>query len=307
MAEPTILPAGITVLERGWLSSNNIVIAGHESTALVDSGYDSHQQQTVALVCHALGTRALDTLVNTHLHSDHCGGNAALQQHYPALRTWIPPGQAQFVAAWDPVALSYVPTGQHCSPFRFDGTLMPGNDVVLGDWLWQVFSAPGHDPSAVVLFEPQSRLLISGDALWRNGFGVVFPELAGESGFEEVAATLDLIASLEPKTVIPGHGAVFTEVDDALAAARRRLESFVTAPHKHATHTGKVLLKFRLLEIQRTSMEQLAHWASHTPYFHTVHQRYFAHIDPDRWIAELVNDLVRAGAASRSGQDVANA
>lgn len=306
MVEPVILPAGVTVLERGWLSSNNIVIAGSGSTALVDSGYGSHQQQTVALVDHALGGRPLDVLVNTHLHSDHCGGNAALQQHYPALRTWIPPGQARFVTSWDPVALSYVPTGQHCTPFRFDATLAPGVDVVLGDLSWQVFSAPGHDPSAVVLFEPQSRLLISGDALWRNGFGVVFPEFEGESGFEEVAATLDLIASLRPQTVIPGHGAVFTEVDDALAAARRRLDSFVTAPHKHAIHTGKVLLKFRLLEIQRVDAQQLTTWARRTYYFNAVHQRYFAQTQPNRWITELIDDLVRAGAAARDGQDIVN-
>src|SRR5207237_217473 len=73
------LPPTLRVFERGWLSSNNVLFLGREETALVDSGYATHAEQTVALVTHALGGRTLDRLVNTHLHSDHCGGNAALQ------------------------------------------------------------------------------------------------------------------------------------------------------------------------------------------------------------------------------------
>ena len=55
----------------------------------------------------------------------------------------------------------------------------------LGGFDWQVISAPGHDPHAVILFNPDTRVLISADALWERGFGVIFPELEGESGFAE--------------------------------------------------------------------------------------------------------------------------
>lgn len=301
------LPPGVSVLERGWLSSNNVLCEGRDSAALVDSGYFSHQQQTVALVQQALGEKPLDLLVNTHLHSDHCGGNAALQQNYPGLHTSIPPGQALLVSDWNPVALSYVPTGQNCPQFSFDSVLVPGSTVALGDHLWRIFCAPGHDPSAVVLFEPMSRTLISGDALWRNGFGVVFPELEGEPGFEEVAATLDLIESLSPQIVIPGHGQVFSEVADALALARKRLDSFVRDPRKHALHAGKVLVKFKLLEMQRMAEAELVAWARSTHYFTNVHGRYFGETVDAAWIASLIDDLVRSGAAGRSGNDVLNA
>ena len=77
----------------------------------------------------------------------------------------------------------------------------------------------------MILFEPQSRTLISADALWENGFGVIFQELEGEQAFDEVADTLDLIESLAPLVVIPGHGKVFTHVEQSLGcgspAARR--------------------------------------------------------------------------------------
>jgi len=120
------LPKGVQVFERGWLSSNNILFVGDESCALVDSGYSTHSAQTVELVQSALGTRSLDLLLNTHLHSDHCGGNAALQQVYPALETLIPPGQAALVSVWDAETLTYLPTGQLCPRFTYDGCLLPG-------------------------------------------------------------------------------------------------------------------------------------------------------------------------------------
>lgn len=80
---PVALPASIRVFERGWLSSNNVLLVDEARAALVDTGYATHAEQTVSLVEHALAGRALDTIVNTHLHSDHCGGNARLQAQWP--------------------------------------------------------------------------------------------------------------------------------------------------------------------------------------------------------------------------------
>lgn len=80
------LPNGIQVFERGWLSSNNILFIGAQSSALVDSGYSTHAELTTGLVSAALQQGPLDLLLNTHLHSDHCGGNAVLQGNYPEAR-----------------------------------------------------------------------------------------------------------------------------------------------------------------------------------------------------------------------------
>jgi glyoxylase-like metal-dependent hydrolase (beta-lactamase superfamily II) len=300
------LPAGIMVLERGWLSSNNIVFTGGYRTALVDSGYSTHAAQTVALVRGVLRDRPLDRLVNTHLHSDHCGGNAALQAEYPDVQTRIPPGQAQYVRDWDPVALTYVPTGQECPRFRIEGLLQPGATINLGDLSWQIHASPGHDPHSVVMFEPGSRTLISADALWENGFGIVFQELEGDHAFEEVARTLDMIERLDPLIVIPGHGKVFTNVSQAIGAARRRLDSFVEDPGRHAAHASKVLLKFKLLELERLRLPDFVEWARATPYFAMVHRRWFAGISLQEWIEQLVDSLVRAGAARRDGEYVMN-
>jgi glyoxylase-like metal-dependent hydrolase (beta-lactamase superfamily II) len=296
-----LLPPDIRIFERGWLSSNNILLLCPEGCALIDSGYASHAAQTVALVTQALGSRPLDLLINTHLHSDHCGGNAALQARFPELKTCIPPGQADAVRHWDAQALSYAPTGQTCPPFSFNALLRPGSELQLGARRWQVHGAPGHDPHSVVLFEPELGLLVSADALWQNGFGVVFPEIEGIHAFDEVARTLDLIEALQPRLVIPGHGAVFSDVAAALQTARQRLARFVAEPRHHARYAAKVLLKFKLLELQRIGLEALRQWARQTPYFATLHQTHFADTDFTPWLEHLIDDLSRSGAARREG------
>ena len=74
------LPPGMTVLERGWLSANNIVFAAQagdaEGAAVIDTGYVTHSAQTLALIESTLAGQPLARILNTHLHSDHCGGNA---------------------------------------------------------------------------------------------------------------------------------------------------------------------------------------------------------------------------------------
>jgi glyoxylase-like metal-dependent hydrolase (beta-lactamase superfamily II) len=249
------LPATMRVFERGWLSSNNVLFMGDE-TALVDSGYVTHAPQTLALVRHALGGRPLDRLLNTHLHSDHCGGNAALQAAY-ACRTAIPGAEAGKVGAWDEDALSYRATGQQCARFTFDTLLVPGQVHELGGMNWEVLGAPGHDPHALVLFCAQEGILIAGDALWENGFGVIFPELAGEPGFGETRATLDLIATLDARVVIPGHGRIFADVAAALQRAYSRLDYLAADPKRNAENAVKVLVKFLLLERQRLALADL--------------------------------------------------
>lgn len=287
------------VFERGWLSSNNILFTGSERTALVDSGYVTHAPQTVALVRHALQERPLDLLLNTHLHSDHCGGNAALQRAY-GCRTVIPATEADSVRAWDEEALTYRATGQQCDRFGFDATFAPGDVLPLGDMAWQALAAPGHDPHSLILYCPDERILISADALWENGFGVVFPELEGESGFAEVRATLELIASLDVRLVIPGHGAPFADIGKALDTAFSRIDYFAADPVRNAQNAVKVLLKFLLLDRQSMPVTEVEPLLSGMPLFGEANRRYLRQSGAElaQW---AVAQLVRAGAADVQG------
>ena len=300
------LPDGMRVFERGWLSSNCIFFDDGDTSWLVDSGYSTHAAQTLDLVALNLGPRSLDFLVNTHLHSDHCGGNAALQKKYPEMLTVIPPGQSDLVTVWDADGLFYLPTGQLCPRFKFDQLLKCGQSIQLGLQKWEVHTAGGHDPHAVIFFEPISRVLISADALWQSGFGVVFPELEGVEAFNEVAATLDLIERLSPRVVVPGHGAVFGYTPEIMSIARQKLDGFVKDPVKLARHGAKVLLKFKLLEQQKLPFSEFSKWASNTSCLIQYQRRFFKTSDFAAWIEQLCSELVKAGVAKREGDNILN-
>ena len=297
---------GLQVFERGWLSANNILLTDDDSATLIDSAYVTHEAQTVALVQNALNGRALDRLVNTHLHSDHCGGNHHLQTHYTQLETWIPPGEAKAVSIWDAEALSYEATGQLCPRFKFEGLLQVGQILRLACLNWEVHAAPGHDPHSVILFEPTHKILISADALWANGFGVVFPELEGVDAFHEVAQTLDLIESLKPIWVIPGHGAVFNNVDAALEIARKKLDGFVQNPQKHGRYGAKVLLKFKLLELTQVENKAFRAWATGVPYLIQLHQSFGEQMPMQDWLEDMLLDLERSKALAFQDNMIVN-
>jgi glyoxylase-like metal-dependent hydrolase (beta-lactamase superfamily II) len=290
---------GVQVLERGWLSANNVVLHGdsdHPGAALIDTGHALHAEQTAALVKHSLRSEPLRCVINTHLHSDHCGGNAGLQRAF-SVPVFIPPGGFEAVRRWDDKALSFRATGQRCERFEVHGSLRAGEFFWWGQRRWEVLAAPGHDPDAIMLFDAAHGVLISGDALWQNGFGVVFPELDGRPAFDDVAAVLDLIETLPVQWVVPGHGAPFTDVAPALARARSRLARFRASAAEHAVHAAKVLLKFHVLEVQCQSVAALHLWFGQTPLLRQIWEslgRPQASIH--LWCDALVQSLIERGA-----------
>ncbi len=292
-----LLPPGIDIFERGWLSANNVLLYGDQDTSLVDTGYCTHQEQTVSLVTHALKRHGLSTLnkiANTHLHSDHCGGNAALSQAFDC-EVLIPIADEHAVRSWNEDLLSYKALGQECPRFIHHGVLHPGQKLLLGPYQWEVLAAPGHDHHSVMFYQPEHRILISGDALWEDGFGVIFPELWGESGFAELRSTIEMIDALQPALVIPGHGKPFTDVSRAIAHARSRLDYLSDDPNRNARHGAKVLLKFKLLEQRKMKLEMVSQWIEETPILERVRkQLQMSATDFERWLPQA---LVQANAA----------
>ena len=297
------LPSTLHVLERGWLSSNNVVfIDSADEASIVDTGYVSHAELTEALVERLIGGRRLARIVNTHLHSDHCGGNAHLQQRFGAAIT-IPPGQAAAVATWDDSRLGYSSIGQDCARFAFDHVLQPGGEITLGGLAWEVVAARGHDPHQVMLWCAAHRVLISADALWQHGFGAIFPEIEGEPGFDQQEDLLERIATLAPAWIIPGHGAPFRDAAAALDRARQRLAALRADPVRNARNVAKALIKFWMIDRREVAWATaLGHFRC-APYYELIRSRYFPELAFDQMIERLVTELIAAGAlARRDGQ-----
>lgn len=294
------LPDRLRVIERGWLSANNILAFDGERATLIDSGYVTHAEQTVALLRHALAGYRLERLFNTHSHSDHIGGNAAVQAAF-GCSIGVPAGLQASIAEWDEDALLLSPLGQQAAPFRHDSVIEAGSQIEFAGLNWQALAVPGHDMEALAFYNPEKRLLISGDALWENGFGVVFPELLGSAdGLAATRATLEMLGRLPIDIVIPGHGAPFANVERALATAFRRLAGFCADIERLAWHALKVIVAFALMERRQLAAADFPGFLASLPFAVAINQRYLA-LTEDELAARLLGDLSGAGVLDRQG------
>ena len=289
------LPSSLCVLERGWLSANNILCFDGSEATLVDSGYVTHAAQTVDLVRHTLNGRQLTRVINTHSHSDHIGGNAALKATF-GCSIGVPAGLHATIAEWDEDALLLSPLGQQSARFQHDTLLSAGQEIAMGGLNWQALAVPGHDMEALAYYNPEQRILISGDALWENGFGVIFPELLGEAdGLASTQATLEMLSRLAIDTVIPGHGRPFVTVDAAFERAFRRLEHFRNNIEQLAWHAIKVIVSFAMLERRNIARADFPAFILSLPFAVDVNAR-FLNLPEDRLIARVERELLLVNA-----------
>ena len=70
---------GIVFLQAKWPSANSYLVTS-DPPALVDTGYCTEVAQLeAALAAHGVRARDIGLIVNTHSHTDHIGGNSAIQ------------------------------------------------------------------------------------------------------------------------------------------------------------------------------------------------------------------------------------
>ena len=70
---------------------------------------------------------------------------------------------------------------------------------------------PGHAPSHVCLFQPERRLLISGDHLLGR-ISLYFDYGFSPDPVGEFVHSLDVVQALDARLCLPGHGRTFTDV-----------------------------------------------------------------------------------------------
>ena len=292
------LPDSLLVLERGWLSANNILFFdGHDAT-LIDSGYVTHAEQTVDLVYHALDGRRLNRVINTHSHSDHIGGNAALKTAFDC-EIIVPAGLHAAIADWDKDALLLSPLGQQSARFQHDRLVGADDQLEMGGLNWQALAVPGHDMEALAYYNPEKRILISGDALWENGFGVIFPELMGEAdGLASTQETLEMLSRLPIDIVIPGHGTPFNTVEAAFDRAFRRLGNFRSNIEQLAWHAIKVIVSFAMMEKRQVPKDDFPAFVLSLPFAVDVNAR-FLNLSNEALVAGIERQLLLVNALQR--------
>jgi len=299
MTAAPALPPQLHVFVRDWLSSNNVLLKSRDGHVLIDSGYVRHAPLTMALLSTSagIGNQPLARLVNTHCHSDHIGGNATIKGHYRCPIA-LPEAEAPLIDHWDEMALLLGYCDQRTDRFRYDEIIRPGETHVWGGLEWRALAAPGHDMAALVFHNPEHGLLISGDALWQDGYGFVMPREIDPRALPATRATLEMLAGLDVRIVIPGHGKPFTDVTAALDRAFQRATAFEASSLRVARHALKVVLTFALLDQRRLSLAEMPAYVERVEIYRQFNQQFFR-LAPRALAEMLIAELERAGAVRR--------
>jgi glyoxylase-like metal-dependent hydrolase (beta-lactamase superfamily II) len=238
---------------------NAFALAAGDGVVLVDTGMHepgslAHLERALAM-CN-LRIENVRLVVCTHAHSDHCGQAATIVER-AGCELWMHPNHdhmtrsledpdAAFARRLEVARQSGVPEeplrryaeARRGRPYGVDGPIEPDRPLVDGTTFdtdlgtWTTYETPGHAPSHVCLFQPERRLLISGDHLLGRvslfyDYGWT-PDPAGE-----FLHSLDVVERLDARLCLPGHGRTFADVQAHIDANRalvaERLEKVQSA------------------------------------------------------------------------------
>jgi glyoxylase-like metal-dependent hydrolase (beta-lactamase superfamily II) len=229
---------------------NAWAVSADDGFVLFDTGM--HQAGSLANLERALAMcnlRLEDTrlVVCTHAHSDHCGQAATIVERV-GCELWMHPNhELMTTMVQDPDAVlarrlevarqSGVPeeplrryaAERGTSEPGIAGPIAPDRDLVsgvrvvtdLGEWV--AYETPGHSPSHVCLFQPERRLLISGDHLLGR-ISLYFEFGYSPDPVGEFLSSLDVVERLGARLCLAGHGRTFTDVQAHIAGNRELVE-----------------------------------------------------------------------------------
>jgi glyoxylase-like metal-dependent hydrolase (beta-lactamase superfamily II) len=261
------------------------------------------------------GLRLADTklVVCTHAHSDHCGQAATIVEQV-GCELWMHPShelmtrmvedpQAVLARRLEVARQSGVPEealrryeAQRGTPEPgIAGPIAPDRDLVAGVGVesdlgeWVVYETPGHSPSHVCLFQPERRLLISGDHLLGR-ISLYFEFGYSPNPVGEFLSSLDVVERLGARLCLAGHGRTFTDVHAHIAGNRSLVQKHL-ADVLGAVCEGEPTAFEVVTRVHGDSLsQQNAHWLLSQVLGYLTHLESVGGVrriagDPERWTA----------------------
>lgn len=191
---------------------NVVLFKGNQQLALVDSGHAEHTAALLALVDELGGKAPVRTLINTHWHADHSGGNEAIKARgarilaHENTKLWL---GADFDVEWRnethrPRAAAALPD----ETFYVSGMLDIGGEAV------QYLHYPqAHTDGDLAVYFVDSNALVCGGLLGNYRYPVCDIASGGWIG-GLLAANAGLLQKANDATVlIPDRGPALTKAD----------------------------------------------------------------------------------------------
>jgi hydroxyacylglutathione hydrolase len=152
-------------------------------------------------------------VLNTHGHSDHIAGNAAMKRRWPDCPLII--GERDADKLVDPTKNLSAGYGVALTSPAADQTVRDGETLQLAGIPWQVVETPGHSVGHVVFVHAEHNppIIFGGDVLFQGSIGRTdFPD----GSFEDLVASIHnkLFTLPDESIVLPGHGPATTIGDE---------------------------------------------------------------------------------------------
>jgi hydroxyacylglutathione hydrolase len=178
-----------------WQTNAYLVWDGHSAEALVvDPGMGASAALVERMAANGVH---LHLIANSHGHVDHIYDNAPLQRSTGA-DIAIHPDDAYRLDGRNAYGFSIEPS-------HAGRELRDGEQLTVGDLVFDILHTPGHSEGSVCLYEERHALLLSGDVLFAGSYGRT--DLPGGDDGAMIASLVRLAETLPPNLrVLPGHG-----------------------------------------------------------------------------------------------------
>jgi len=178
-----------------WQTNAYLVWDGRSTDALVlDPGMGAAEPLVRQAAANGL---RLHLIANSHGHIDHIFDNGPLVR-----------------ASGAPLAIhpddAYRLDGRNNYGFEVEAStatqdLLEGEQLRIGDLVFDILHTPGHSEGSVCLYEERRALLLSGDVLFAGSYGRT--DLPGGNDEQMVTSLARLAREIPPAVrVLPGHG-----------------------------------------------------------------------------------------------------
>lgn len=181
--------------------------------ALVDCGSeDSQQHLLTALRQLEIKRDRISLVVLTHEHAGHAGGAAAFPDALLVAHTLA---AAKLRHGEEPLTKIRVARAP-------DVELSDGGAIRIGGFSFDVLHLPGHTSGSICLYERSRALIVTGDTVLARG-SVPAVTQSGSSG--EHLESLERLAALRARLLLPGHGPLSDDPAADIAAAAATLRT----------------------------------------------------------------------------------